>query len=178
MLEVGLRYWVDKNNLKFLSSRGRKTYLSSKPFEEGTFELYVKNLVEDKEKKKIINQFAGQFMDRNTDITALKGLMRIITSNSTSESLMVLEDMVDGINKSQQEQAQAQQQAEQQAAQMKSEIEKVSKIDIPRERIAADLEIAKMKMNVDEADSLREDEFKKDSFDFQQQDAMMEGMES
>ena len=178
MLEVGLRYWVDKNNLKFLSSRGRKTYLSSKPFEEGTFELYVKNLVEDKEKKKIINQFAGQFMDRNTDITALKGLMRIITSNSTSESLMVLEDMVDGINKSNQEQMQAQQQAEQQAAQMKSEIEKVSKIDIPRERIAADLEIAKMKMNVDEADSLREDEFKKDSFDFQQQDMMEDKMES
>lgn len=169
MLEVGLRYWIDKNNLKFLSNRGRKTYLSSKPFEEGTFELYVKNLVEDKEKKKIINQFAGQFMDRNTDITALKGLMRIITSNSTSESLMVLEDMVDGINKVQQEQAQAAQQAEMQAAKDKADTERISKIDIPREKIAADLEIARMKNNVDEADSLRKDEFEKDKFDFEQQ---------
>lgn len=171
MLEVGLRYWIDKNNLKFLSNRGKKTYLSSKPFEEGTFELYVKNLVEDKEKKKIINQFAGQFMDRNTDITALKGLMRIITSNSTSESLMVLEDMVDGINKAQQEQAQAAQQAEMQAAKDKADTERIAKIDIPREKIAADLEIARMKNNVDEADSLRKDEFEKDKFDFEQQDA-------
>jgi len=172
MLEVGLRYWIDKNNLKFLSNRGKRTYLSSKPYEEGTFELYVKNLVEDKEKKKIINQFAGQFMDRNTDITALKGLMRIITSNSTSESLMVLEDMVDGINKRMQDQQQSQLQAAQQAAQEKADIERISKIDIPREKIAADVKIAEMKTNADEADSVRKDEFQKDAHDFNQMTAM------
>lgn len=140
MLEVGLRTWTDKSSIKFLSVGGKKTYLSSKPFEIGTFELYVKSLLKDKNNKDLINTMAAKFMDRATDLDALKGVMAILTSNSASESMFELERLVSDVDRKMKEEQAAASQARNQFEANRLAIEKASKVDIPMARIQADIE--------------------------------------
>jgi len=170
MLEKGLRVWTDKNKLKHLSLKGRKLFLSSKPYDEGSFELYISNFINDSEKKNLVNNIALKYMDRATSIEQLKGMIDVVSSDSVSQGLYVLEGIINEIKLAEDENRKNDYELRRQEVDGKLQVEKAARIEVPSAKIKADFEIEMAKLKVKEGVHSDNIAFKQDKVDMERFD--------